>query len=188
MFVVCGINLFLSAMILVAMPWLITEVLTLPAALANRLYGFAQGVMAAGGLTGGICAGIFAHRLDVRKSAGILTACALCVFPMGITLLLTDSGILNYLVLTVCCFFIMVFSTIFAVQMMTFIQTETPPHLTGKVISVILTVSMCAQPLGNALYGVLFETARGYESAVVLFAGMVSLLIAVGARKVFQFT
>ncbi len=188
MFVVCGINLFLSAMILVAMPWLITEVLTLPAALANRLYGFAQGVMAAGGLTGGICAGIFAHRLDVRKSAGILTACALCVFPMGISLLLTDSGILNYLVLTVCCFFIMVFSTIFAVQMMTFIQTETPPHLTGKVISVILTVSMCAQPLGNALYGVLFEAARGYESAVVLFSGMVSLLIAVGARKVFQFT
>ncbi len=188
MFVVCGINLFLSAMILVAMPWLITEVLMLPAALANRLYGFAQGVMAAGGLTGGICAGIFAHRLDVRKSAGILTACALCVFPMGISLLLTDSGILNYLVLTVCCFFIMVFSTIFAVQMMTFIQTETPPHLTGKVISVILTVSMCAQPLGNALYGVLFEAARGYESAVVLFAGMVSLLIAVGARKVFRFT
>ena len=82
----------------------------------------------------------------------------------------------------------MVFSTIFAVQMMTFIQTETPPHLTGKVISVILTVSMCAQPLGNALYGVLFEAARGYESAVVLFSGMVSLLIAVGARKVFQFT
>ena len=188
MLVVCGINLFLSAMLLVAMPWLITEVLDLEPALANRLYGFAQGALAAGGLVGGIGAGIFADRLDVRKSAQILTACALCVFPMGLTLLLSDSGILNYLVLTVCCFFIMVFSTIFAVQMMTFIQTETPPHLTGKVISVILTVSMCAQPLGNALYGVLFEAARGYESAVVLFSGMVSLLIAVGARKVFQFT
>ncbi len=187
MLVVCGINLFLSAMLLVAMPWLITEVLDLEPALANRLYGFAQGALAAGGLVGGIGAGIFADRLDVRKSAQILTACALCVFPMGLTLLLSDSGILNYLVLTVCCFLIMVFSTVFTVQMMSMIQTETPPHLTGKVIAVTLTFSMCSQPLGNTLYGILFEACRGFESLVVLFSGTVSLMIAVKARKVFRF-
>ena len=187
MLVVCGINLFLSAMLLVAMPWLITEVLDLEPALANRLYGFAQGALAAGGLVGGIGAGIFADRLDVRKSAQILTACALCVFPMGLTLLLSDSGILNYLVLTVCCFLIMVFSTVFTVQMMSMIQTETPPHLTGKVIAVTLTFSMCSQPLGNTLYGILFEACRGFESLVVLFSETVSLMIAVKARKVFRF-
>ena len=187
MLVVCGINLFLSAMLLVAMPWLITEVLDLEPALANRLYGFAQGALAAGGLVGGIGAGIFAGRLDVRKSAQILTACALCVFPMGLTLLLSDSGILNYLVLMVCCFLIMVFSTVFTVQMMSMIQTETPPHLTGKVIAVTLTFSMCSQPLGNTLYGILFEACRGFESLVVLFSGTVSLMIAVKARKVFRF-
>lgn len=188
MFVICGINLFLSAMILVAMPWLITEILDLDAAFANRLYGFAQGALAAGGLAGGILSGIFADRLHVRTSAHILAACALCIFPIGITLLLSDSGILNYLVLTICCFFIMVCSTIFMVQMMTFIQTETPPHLTGKVISLILTVSMCSQPLGNAMYGVLFEAGRGYEYAIVLFSGTVSLIIAVRAQKIFRFT
>ena len=188
MFVVCGINLFLSAMIIVAMPWLITEILDLDAAFANRLYGFAQGALAAGGLAGGILSGIFADRLHVRTSAHILAACALCIFPIGITLLLSDSGILNYLVLTICCFFIMVCSTIFMLQMMTFIQTETPPHLTGKVISLILTVSMCSQPLGNAMYGVLFEAGRGYEYAIVLFSGTVSLMIAVRAQKIFRFT
>lgn len=188
MFVICGINLFLSAMIIVAMPWLITEILDLDAAFANRLYGFAQGALAAGGLAGGILSGIFADRLHVRTSAHILAACALCIFPIGITLLLSDSGILNYLVLTICCFFIMVCSTIFMVQMMTFIQTETPPHLTGKVISLILTVSMCSQPLGNAMYGILFEAGRGYEYAIVLFSASVSLMIAVRAQKIFQFT
>ncbi|MDE6961290.1 MAG: MFS transporter, partial [Lachnospiraceae bacterium] len=151
-------------------------------------YGFAQGALAAVGLAGGILSGIFADRLHVRTSAHILAACALCIFPIGITLLLSDSGILNYLVLTICCFFIMVCSTIFMVQMMTFIQTETPPHLTGKVISLILTVSMCSQPLGNAMYGVLFEAGRGYEYAIVLFSGTVSLMIAVRAQKIFRFT
>lgn len=38
--VVCGINLFLSVMINVQMPYMITEVLNLGVAQANKLYGF----------------------------------------------------------------------------------------------------------------------------------------------------
>lgn len=45
-FAVCGINLFLSAMIIVGFPYIVTEVLDFPAAQANRLYGFAQGALA----------------------------------------------------------------------------------------------------------------------------------------------
>lgn len=184
--VVCGINLFLSAMIIVAMPYLITEVLNLDAGWANRLYGFAQGALAAGGLTGGICAGVFAKKLSIQKSGNLIIACAVCVFPIGIALMLCSSGIVNYIVITICCFIIMVFSTIFTVQMLSFVQTETPQNLIGKVIAVILTVSMCAQPLGNAIYGVLFEICAGFEYAVVLFSGVVSLLIAAGAGTIFK--
>lgn len=183
---VCGINLFLSAMIIVALPYLVTEVLDLEASQANRLYGFAEGALAAGGLAGGIGAGIFADRLKIRKAGNLIIACAACVFPMGAVLLLSSSGMVNYMVLTICCFVIMVFSTMFSVQMMSFVQAETPQTLIGKVIAVILTVSMCAQPLGNALYGVLFEICRGVEYAVILFSGVMSLGIALGAGKIFR--
>ena len=186
MFVICSINLFLSAMIIVALPYLITEVIHLDPGQANRLYGFSEGALAAGGLTGGICAGVLAKKLKIQKSADILTACAVCVFPMGISLWLISSGAINYTVITVSCFAIMVFSTIFSVQMMSFIQAETPQNLIGKVIAVILTVSMCAQPIGNALYGVLFEAFHGFEYAVVLFSGAVSLVIAISARRIFK--
>lgn len=184
---VCGINLFMSAMIMVALPYLVTEVLRLEAAQANRLYGFAQGALAAGGLAGGICAGIFAKKFSMQKSGNLIIACAVCVFPMGAALILFASGIVNYIVITVCCFLIMIFSTIFTVQMMSFVQTETPSGLIGKVIAVILTVSMCAQPLGNALYGILFEICEGIEYVVVLFSGIVSLMIAISVRKIFVF-
>lgn len=186
MLVVCGINLFLSAMIIVALPYLITEVLTFESAQANRLYGFAEGALAAGGLAGGICAGIFSKKLSIDKSAAMLTACAISIFPMGIALMLFSSAIINYIVITCCCFLAMVFSTIFSVQMMAFLQTETPQNLIGKVIAVILTVSMCATPLGNALYGVLFELCKGFEYAVVLFSGIISLILAVGTRTIFK--
>lgn len=185
--VVCEINLFLSAMIIVAVPYLVTEVLSLGSdSMANTLYSFSQGALAAGGLTGGILAGVFGKRLSVGKAGGLIAAAAFAVFPIGLALAfrLFDMGI--YLVITGCCFVIMVLSTMFSVQMMSFVQAETPGHLIGKVIAVILTISMCAQPLGNALYGVLFELCKGFEFAVVLFAGGISLVIALGAGQRFR--
>lgn len=183
---ICGVNLFLSSMINVALPYLVTEVLDLGTAQANQLYGFAEGALAAGGLAGGICAGIVANKLTVSKSGNLVVAGAACVFPMGVSLALFSSGVVNYIVITVCCFSIMVFSTVFTVQMMSFFQAETPQNLIGKVIAVILTAAMCAQPLGNAFYGVLFEIFEGSEYAVVLFAGGASLVVAMGIRRIFK--
>jgi len=185
MLVLCGINLFLSAMIVVAIPYLVTEVLPLNSAWANRLCGFAESALAAGGLVGGILAGVFAGRLTMRRTGNLLIVCALCALPMGTALALVSSGVVNYAVIVLCCFLMMACSSMFSVRMMAFVQKETPPVLIGKVISVIMTVAMCAQPLGNAMYGVLFERCSGFEFVVVQFAGLISLLIAVPGRHLF---
>jgi len=184
--VVCTVNLFLSSVLIVGLPYIITQVLNLDTVLANKLYGFTEGALAAGGLAGGIAAGIFAKKLTIQKSGNFIVCCAGCMFPMGIALMLFSSGLVNYIVMTVCCFAVMLFSTIFTVQMLSFVQAETPQNLIGKVISVILTISMCAQPIGNAFYGFLFEICAGFEFAVILFAGVVSMIIAVGAKNLFK--
>lgn len=173
-------------MILVGMPYIITEVLGFETGTANRLYGFAEGAMAAGGLLGGICAGVFGGRLPIQKAGSLIIAGAAAALPMGAALGLFSSAMLNYAVMAGCCFAITIVSTIFTIQMMAFVQTETPQNLIGKVIAVILTLSMCAQPLGNAFYGFLFEICTGAEFAVVLFAGGISLVIAVRARRIFM--
>lgn len=184
--VVCGMNLFLSAMLIVGLPYLITEVLDFSAAQASRLYGFSEGAMAAGGLAGGIFAGIFGKWMTIRKAGGLLTICAAGVFPMGISLAVISSDWLNYVIMTGCGFTIMVCSTIFTVQVMSFVQAQTPEYLMGKVISVIIMIATCAQPLGNALYGMLFEIFGGLEFAVVLFSGAASFLTAVCMKRIFS--
>lgn len=182
--VVCEINLFLSAMIIVAVPYLVTEVLELGSeAVANTLYSFSQGALAAGGLAGGILAGVLGKKLSIHKAGHLIAAAAIAVFPMGIALAWNLFAMGSYLVITGCCFVIMVLSTMFSVQMLSFVQAETPGHLIGKVIAVILTIAMCAQPLGNALYGVLFELCEGFEFVVIWFAGGISLMIALGAGR-----
>lgn len=184
--VVCAINLFFSAMITVGLPYIVTEILDFLPSQANRLYGFAQGALAAGGLAGGICAGVFGSKLEIKKAGNLLTGCVAAIFPMGIVLMLSGNDFLKYGVITVCCFIAMVFSTIFSVQILSLVQTETPGHLMGKVMAVILTISMCAQPLGSGLYGVLFEMCSGREYGVIFFAGVVSLVITIKARKLFE--
>lgn len=183
--VVCCVNLFLSAMIVIGLPYLITEVMTFETAQANRLYGFAEGALAAGGLAGGIGAGVLADRLRIGKAGNLLIIGAVCVFPMGLALWFLDSMMAVYLIIVVCCFAIMMVATVFSVQIMTFVQAETPQNLVGKVIAVCMMISMCAQPLGNAMYGFLFEICAGREALTILFAGVVSLVVAVRAKKVF---
>ena len=184
--IVCGLNLFLSAMIVTGLPYLITEVLGLGELHANKLCGYAEGALAAGGLAGGIFAGVFAGRLSIKKAGMLLAGCALSVFPMGIVLMLPFPGIVSYIVMTICCFIIMILSTIFVIQMISFVQSVTPQDLTGKVMAVILAGSMCSQPLGNALYGILFEICTSYEFAVILFAGTASLIVAVSGKNIFK--
>lgn len=182
----CGINMFLSAMIIVGMPYMITEVLDFEPAQANRLYGFAQGALAIGGLTGGICSGIFADKLTIKKAGNLIIICAVFVFPMGVALILCRSDLIDYIVMTICYFIIMIFSTIFTIQTISFVQKETPQYLIGKVISVIFTVSTCAQPLGNVLYGVLFDICKGFEFTVILLSGIISLGIAICTKNIFK--
>lgn len=183
--IACGINLFLSSLILVGTPWLVTEVFMLGEK-ANQLYGFAQGALAFGGLLGGMLAGIFARRMNIRKTGNLVVAAALCLVPIAISLFLGFPDLVSYGILTFCCFLIMILATVFTVRMISFVQAETPKHLIGKVMSVILTISMCAQPLGNVLYGILFERLRGLEFMVILLAAASSFVLAICTKEVFQ--
>lgn len=139
------------------------------------------------GKTGGILAGVFAKKLTVKKAGNLIMACAGSVLAMGILLIFSlTAPVAAYAVLVAGCFGVMLFSTIFTVLMFSFVQAETPKNLIGKVVALIFTVSMCAQPLGNLLYGVLFEVCRGYEFIVILFSGIVSLAIAAGTKNIFR--
>lgn len=183
---VCGVNFFLSAMIVVGLPYLVTEALGFPEVQANRLYSFAQGALAVGGLLGGILAGVLAEKIPVRRAGVQLTLAAALTLPAAAALAWDPGALAVYGVLTGCFFTASVFATMFSVQMLALLQAETPPELVGKVTSLVMTVSMCSQPLGSAMYGGLFEVLRTWTFAPVLLAGVASLLIAAAAGRVIR--
>ena len=90
----------------------------------------------------------------------------------------------KYMVLAAGAFLMMLCATLFTVQTMSFIQIKTPGHLIGKVISWVMAIATCSQPLGQAVYGVVFEQARGQEWAIFAAAGIASIIVSLYLRKV----
>ncbi len=78
----------------------------------------------------------------------------------------------------------MVLSTMLVVVLSAAVQGQTPPELLGKVMAFIMSVSNCAAPLGQAVYGALFEGCPAW--AVLLGAAALSALVALRSRRVFQ--
>ncbi len=57
-------------------------------------------------------------------------------------------------------------------------QLETPGYLAGKVIALTMALSNCAQPVGQLVYGVLFDALRSNLVPMALGTAAVSLVIA----------
>ncbi|WP_129595924.1 MFS transporter [Anaerophilus nitritogenes] len=180
--IICAFNLFLSSMIIVAIPVFITQTLQL----SELLYGFSQGVLAAGGLVGGIVVGVFAKKLNIKKLHLLLLTSSILLVPIAGALWIGLPPLISYWVISISCFFLMSVATLVTVQMLTFIQEETPIHLRGKVISCVMTLSMCAQPLGQAIYGFLFDAFWIVPHWIVLLTALASSSIALSSKKIFE--
>lgn len=182
-----SINLVFSSLIIVGLPVVVTETLGFTQETGNRLYGFASGALALGGLLGALLTGFLGSKLQIRKSYRLITSCTMTLLPLLLVVALPVPPMAAYLVIVLCCVVMMVFSTMFSIQIMAHAQRVTPSNLLGKVMSLVGCLVMCAHPLGQAVYGLLFETLA--HSLHLIFLGALLLclgLTAVSKRIILQ--
>ncbi len=178
-FVIAGLNLFLSSMITIGIPVIIVDKLFL----TDQLLGITQGMLAIGGIVGGLLTVLLEKKLRPQKAYIPLFLCAACACLMGVGMAAVKAPMTKYIILSVTSFVVTTLSTIFSLQMLAVVQTETPQHLIGKVIACIMTFIMCVQPVGQLMYGVLFERLANL-SVITIGASVVSLVIALYSKKI----
>ncbi|PWN00449.1 MAG: MFS transporter [Massilioclostridium sp.] len=176
-------NLFLSAILIIGIPVIVKQVLPLKGFNTDEMLGYIQGIMALGGLSGGLFASTASKKLKVQSVWKLLLIGSFLLLPMGIILFLPLQGILQYGIFSVCCFAMMLIFTLTTVQLMAYIQTITPEYLIGKVIAWILSISGCFQPIGQALYGVLFESMKHFEGLLFLGAAIIAAGLSIYYKK-----
>ncbi|MEG1294473.1 MAG: MFS transporter [Clostridium sp.] len=172
-------NLVLTAMLIVGTPILIIETLQM----SDELLGLSQGILALGGLCGGILTAVLSQKLKLENSYRLLLLCSLSVGAMAVPLLLNLSHTISYVVITIACFVIMGLATMFSIQIIAAVQTETPPELLGKVIALMMSVSMCAQPIGQAVYGIVFDHFADHTGIILLIVALLSAFISIFANQ-----
>ena len=171
-------GMFVSGTAVVGFPYLVRTVLGLSA----TYYGAAESAMGAAAILGSLCAGLMGKKLRVRDLAAIFLSFGLSLFPIGFSFLLPVGRMARYGVLLfffcVCQLGVCIFST----YAITLIQQRTPEQLMGKVMSCVFTLSMCAQPVGQVVYGALFDCFSDSVYWVLIPTGMLICLIAVASR------
>lgn len=181
-FIISCFNLVLSSLIMIGIPVIITQILNM----SSQAYGVTQGLLAFGGLFGGIMTGVLVKKIKIYHSHIILLIAILGLVPIGFVIMFNVTPMTSYVVITACCFLIMAVSTLFSIQILTFIQSETPSHLTGKVISFCLAMTMCSQPIGQIIYGYLFEVFKDDTYIIIFVVVLISSLIAFMSNKIFS--
>jgi MFS family permease len=182
MLITSGMNLFLTAMILVGLPTMITIKL----GLSSQLYGYTQGALAGGMIIGAILASLSGKRLNISHAYKMLGAASVALIPMGLAFTLNLNRMALYWIITTVCFFMMVVITIFTITIMSFIQRSTPEHLIGRVISYILAIPQFTLPVGQMMYGFLFNTGMGHIDVIIYGTAFFSILVAFYSRKIFN--
>lgn len=171
-------GMFVSGTAVVGFPYLVRTVLGLSA----TYYGAAESAMGAAAILGSLCAGLLGKKLRVRDMAAIFLSFGLSLFPIGLSFLLPVGTMAHYGVLLfffcVCQLGVCIFST----YAITLIQQRTPKQLMGKVMSCVFTLSMCAQPVGQVVYGALFDCFSDSVYWVLIPTGVLICLIAVASR------
>lgn len=171
-------GMFVSGTAVVGFPYLVRTVLGLSA----TYYGAAESAMGAAAILGSLCAGLLGKKLRVRDMAAIFLSFGLSLFPIGFSFLLPVGRMARYGVLLfffcVCQLGVCIFST----YAITLIQQRTPEQLMGKVMSCVFTLSMCAQPVGQMVYGALFDCFSDSVYWVLIPTGMLICLIAVASQ------
>lgn len=185
-FIYASINLLLNSLVLIGVPVLITQHLGFSPDTANRLYGYAQGVIAGGSILGGLLAGALSEKLKPRALPLVFTGCVLSVLAGGTALHLAGNPVTAYLILSAGCGLLLVLETLFTIQIMSYIQILTPGKLTGKVISCVMCICMCTNPLGQFIYGIVFETIGEYTYLPFYAAAIIMMGVVLATRSVFR--
>ena len=174
-------NLILSAMLLVGIPVIVVQIL----GMSDTAIGITQGAMGLGGLAGGIIAGAAAEKIRLKNGYIFLILCSLAAFFMGISVFDAVPKNVGYIIITAVSFGAMCASAMFSVALMTAVQQQTPPNLLGKIMAVSIAVSSCSQPVGQAVYGVLFDAFADKPYWITTGASVLAMAVSLYSKKVF---
>jgi MFS family permease len=174
-------SLFVAGTVVVGFPYLVRTVLGLSA----EYYGAAESVMGVAAVLGSLFVGLTAQKFRLRWLAFVFMGLGLSLIPTGIAFLLPVGPLGIYIILLVMFSLGQFGCSLFSTYAISVIQARTPKHLMGKIMSYVFTLSMCAQPAGQIIYGAMFDWFSDSPYWVLIPSGLLVCVIGLASSKFF---
>lgn len=176
---VAAINLLFSSMIMIGLPYIVKIQL----GLSSQLYGIAESFLAIGSIAAGLSIGFVAKKHSIHNAYIFILLGGVLLLPLAFVSDLDIKPMIAYSITCLSTFLCLVCIGIFTIFAQTFIQTETPHAMLGKVSAVVSTIVMCSYPIGQSLYGILFDNFSDQLYIIILFAIIMELLLGLLAKR-----
>ncbi len=173
---------FVMGITIVGLPYIIRAILGLNA----RYYGAAESALAVATIIGSIAAGLLTGKLKPQKLSLVLAAMGIFMIPAGIAFLFPLHKISVYIVNVVSFCGMQIAISIFSIFAISLIQQKTPNHLIGKVMAYTSAIPLSIQPIGQVIYGFLFDGFRDEIYFVFIPTGILVCAIGLSAAGFFR--
>ena len=173
---------FVMGVTLVGLPFLVRTVLGLDA----KFYGGAESALAVATIMGSIAAGLLTGKLRSGRLSYVLAAIGICIIPAGVIFLFPFGVMTRYAVIVAAFCGMQAAISVFSIFAVSMIQQNTPDELIGKIMAYTSAVTLCAQPVGQMVYGFLFDRFQEIVYLVLIPSGIVVCVIGLLATGFFR--
>lgn len=160
---------FVMGITIVGLPYIVRNILGLSA----QYYGAAESALAVATILGSIAAGVLTERFKIHKLSLILASLGIFIVPAGIAFLLPAAPVVKYAINIISFCGMQIAISIFSIFAVSLIQQNTPNHLIGKVMAYTSTITLCVQPIGQIVYGFLFDKFSNAVYFVLIPTGII---------------
>ena len=119
--------------------------------------GFANGLIAVGGVLGVIILGRFGHKITINKLPNLLVISSIILLlTVGAFMIITNSPI-AFVIITGGSLLVNTVLVMFSLNYFTYLGQETPEEIVGKIMAFAMTIMMLGGTLANFIVGRLFN-------------------------------
>ncbi|MDE6662838.1 MAG: MFS transporter [Lachnospiraceae bacterium] len=173
---------FVMGITIVGLPYIVRTILGLNA----KYYGAAESALAVATIIGSVAAGLFTDKLKTPRLSTILVCLGVSMIPAGIAFVFPFNSVMKYAINIVSFCGMQIAISLFSIFAVSLIQQRTPNHLIGKVMAYTSTITLCAQPIGQIVYGFLFDRFSNAIYIILIPTAIIVCMIGLSATALFR--
>lgn len=175
-----SLNLFLTPIYTVGIPYIEKIIFQI----SDELYGISEGIIGLGMVTGALLVTFISKKIPFSKFYYYFYPLIFLVILMGTTTLSifqskNGNWFISFCIFTFAGFLFAACLANINITFMTLLQLETPVGIMGKIMAFVSSLSMAFMPIGQIIFGFLYEYFSTSLFAIYIFVSGITLAVTI---------